>query len=390
MTETARPLPRLCRVPTLLLAAATALGIGIVVARTATAQPAPASALRQAVPVSTVKAERQDVPVWLRGLGTVQALNAVTVRARVDGTLMMVPPTEGQLVKQGDVIAVIDPRPFKAALDAVTAKKTQDEADLANARQDFSRYSALEQRAFASHQQVDTQRALVNRLTATIAGDDAAIETAQLNLGYATITAPFDGRVGLRLVDPGNLVHASDTTGIITLTQVRPISLVFTLPQQNLPAIVESMAQDKLPVIARSGDDQRELARGTLLTPDNAIDPTTGTIKLKAQFANQDDKLWPGQFVEAALLVRTERQVVAVPSRAVQHGQNFLYVYVVKPDSTVQRQPVEGQDRGDVMVIAKGLDAGQELVLDGQSRLENGTLITATAPAPPTTAQTGG
>jgi multidrug efflux system membrane fusion protein len=374
----------------LLLAAATALGIGIVVARTATAQPAPTSALRQAVPVSTVKAERQDVPVWLRGLGTVQALNAVTVRARVDGTLMMVPPTEGQLVKQGDVIAVIDPRPFKASLDAVTAKKTQDEADLANARQDFSRYSALEQRAFASHQQVDTQRALVNRLTAMIAGDDAAIETAQLNLGYATITAPFDGRVGLRLVDPGNLVHANDTAGIITLTQVRPISLVFTLPQQYLPAIVESMAQGKLPVIARSGDDQRELAQGTLLTPDNAIDPTTGTIKLKAQFANQDDRLWPGQFVEAALLVRTERQVVAVPSRAVQHGQNFLYVYVVKPDSTVQRQQVEGQDRGDVMVIAKGLDAGQELVLDGQSRLENGTLITATAPAPPTAAQTGG
>jgi multidrug efflux system membrane fusion protein len=375
-------------VPTFLVPAAIALAIGIAGVRTSAAQPAPA--LRQAVPVSTVKAERRDVPVWLRGLGTVQALNAVTVRARVDGTLMVVPPTEGQLVKQGEVIAVIDPRPFKAALDAVTAKKTQDEADLANAKQDFARYSALEQRAFASHQQVDTQRAMVNRLTAMIAGDDAAIETAQLNLGYSTITAPFDGRVGLRLVDPGNLVHASDTNGIITLTQVRPISLVFTLPQQNLPAVVEAMAQGKLPVVARSGDDKRELAQGTLLTPDNAIDPTTGMIRLKAQFANQDDKLWPGQFVEAGLLVRTERQVVAVPSRAVQHGQNALYVYVVKPDSTVQRQPVEGQDQGDVMVISKGLDAGQDLVLDGQSRLENGTLITATAPAPSATAQTGG
>jgi membrane fusion protein, multidrug efflux system len=388
MTETARPPPRLRRVPIFLLPATVALAIGIVGVQTSNAQPAPA--LRQAVPVSTVKAERQDVPVWLRGLGTVQALNAVTVRARVDGTLMAVPPTEGQMVKQGDVIAVIDPRPFKAALDAVTAKKTQDEADLANAKQDFARYSALEQRAFASHQQVDTQRALVNRLTAMIAADNAAIETAQLNLGYSTITAPFDGRVGLRLVDPGNLVHASDTAGIITLTQVRPISLVFTLPQQHLPAIVEAMAQGKLPVVARSGDDKRELAQGTLLTPDNAIDPTTGTIKLKAQFANQDDRLWPGQFVAASLLVRTERQVVAVPSRAVQHGPNFLYVYVVKPDSTVQRQQVEGQDRGDVMIIAKGLYAGQELVLDGQSRLENGTLITATAQAPATTAQTGG
>jgi len=386
MNETARPQPRRCGLPTLIVAAATIVGIAGL--RTATAQPAPA--LRQAVPVSTVKAERQDVPVWLRGIGTVQALNAVTVRARVDGTLMVVPPTEGQLVKQGDVIAVIDPRPFKAALDAVAAKKTQDEADLANAKQDFARYSSLEQRAFASHQQVDTQRALVNRLTAMIAADDAAIETAQLNLGYATITAPFDGRVGLRLVDPGNLVHANDTGGIITLTQVRPISLVFTLPQQNLPAIVEAMAQGKLPVVARSGDDKRELAQGTLLTPDNAIDPTTGMIKLKAQFTNQDDKLWPGQFVEARLLVRTERQVVAVPSRAVQHGQDALYVYVVKPDSTVQRQPVDGQDRGDVMVITKGLDAGQELVLDGQSRLENGTLITARTSAPPAPAQTGG
>jgi membrane fusion protein, multidrug efflux system len=390
MTATARPLPRHRRVSIIVIAAAAALGIGVGIVRTATAQPAPSPNLRQAIPVSTVKAERQDVPVWLRGIGTVQALNAVTVRARVDGTLMAVPPTEGQMVKRGDVIAVIDPRPFKAALDAVSAKKTQDEADLANAKRDLARYTSLEQKSFASRQQLDTQQAMVTRLTALIAGDDAAIETAQLNLGYSTITAPFDGRVGLRLVDPGNLVHANDTAGIITLTQVRPISLVFTLPQQYLPAIVESMTQGKLPVIARSGDDKRELARGALLTPDNTIDPTTGTIKLKAQFPNQDDRLWPGQFVEALLLVRTERQVVAVPSRAVQHGQSFLYVYLVKPDSTVQRQQVEGQDRGDVMVITKGLDAGQELVLDGQSRLENGTLITATTPTPATAAQTGG
>jgi membrane fusion protein, multidrug efflux system len=391
MTKPAKLPPRYRCAATVFLAAATAIGTGIVGMRAPAAQPAPSPSLRQAIPVGTAKAERQDVPVWLHGLGTVQALNAVTVRARVDGTLMMVPVTEGQMVKQGDVIAVIDPRPFKAALDAASAKKTQDEADLANAKQDFARYSALEQRAFASHQQVDTQRALVNRVTAMIAGDDAAIQTAQLNLGYATITAPFDGRVGLRLVDPGNLVHASDTTGIMTLTQVRPISLVFTLPQQYLPAIVEAMAQEKLPVVARSGDDKRELAQGTLLTPDNAIDPATGTIKLKAQFPNQDDRLWPGQFVDAGLLVRTERQVVAVPARAVQHSQDALYVYVVKPDSTVQRQPVEAVDRGTVMVITKGLDVGQELVVDGQSRLENGTLVTATAAAPPATAaQTGG
>jgi multidrug efflux system membrane fusion protein len=380
MTETARPAPRQRRALIFLLAAATVVGIGVAVVRSSTAQPAPPSALRQATPVSTVKAERQDVPVWLRGLGTVQAMNAVTVRARVDGTLMMVPAAEGQMVKQGDVIAVIDPRPFKAALDAAAAKKAQDEADLANAKQDFARYTALEQRSFASHQQVDTQRAMVNRLTAMIAGDDAAIETAQLNLGYCTLTAPFDGRVGLRLVDPGNLVHATDTNGIVTLTQVRPITLVFTLPQQYLSSIVEAMAQRKLPVVARSGDEKRELAQGTLLTPDNAIDPTTGTIKMKAQFANPDDKLWPGQFVEAALLLRTERQVVSVPTRAVQHGQDSLYVYVVKPDSTVERQPVVAEDRGSIMVITKGLDAGQAIVLDGQSRLQNGMLVTETVP----------
>jgi multidrug efflux system membrane fusion protein len=378
MTETARPAPRQRRALIFLLAGATVVGIGVAVVRSSTAQPAPPSALRQATPVSTVKAERQDVPVWLRGLGTVQAMNAVTVRARVDGTLMMVPAAEGQMVKQGDVIAVIDPRPFKAALDAAAAKKAQDEADLANAKQDFARYTALEQRSFASHQQVDTQRAMVNRLTATIAGDDAAIETAQLNLGYCTLTAPFDGRVGLRLVDPGNLVHATDTNGIVTLTQVRPITLVFTLPQQYLSSIVEAMTQRKLPVVARSGDEKRELAQGTLLTPDNAIDPTTGTIKMKAQFANPDDKLWPGQFVEAALLLRTERQVVSVPTRAVQHGQDSLYVYVVKPDSTVERQPVVAEDRGSIMVITTGLDAGQAIVLDGQSRLQNGMLVTET------------
>lgn len=309
-----------------------ALGAVLFLARQPGAQQAPAAALAPAVPVTTGKSERQDVPVWLRGLGTVQALNTVLVRARVDGTLEKFPVTEGQLVKQGALIAVIDPRPYQASLDAAIAKKAQDEAQLANAKLDLARYSNLAKNDFASHQQVDTQVAMVNQFTAALKGDDAAIETAQLNLSFCYITAPFDGRVGLRLVDPGNLVHATDPGGIVTLTEVHPINVVFTLPQRNLPSIVEAMASRKLDVAAWSSDDKIALAQGMLLTPDNAIDTTTGTIRLKATFPNLDDKLWPGQFVEAQLLLRTEEQVVTVPTRAVQHGPAGLYVYVVRPD----------------------------------------------------------
>jgi multidrug efflux system membrane fusion protein len=330
------------------------------------------------------------VPVWLRGLGTVQALNTVTVRARVDGTLDKFPVTEGQLVKQGTLLAVIDSRPYQAALDAAVAKKAQDDAQLANARLDLQRYSNLAKNDFASRQQVDTQVAMVNQFTAALKGDDAAIETAQLNLSFCYITAPFDGRVGLRLVDPGNLVHATDPGGIVTLTEVHPISVVFTLPQADLPAIVSAMGSRQLAVAAISSDNKAQLGQGTLLTPDNAIDTTTGQIRMKATFPNQDDRLWPGQFVEAQLLLRTEQQKVTVPSRAVQHGPAGLYVYVVKPDATVERQAIEAVDRGQVMVVSKGLDDGQTIVLDGQSRLENGMRVQATAAQPPQTAQVGG
>jgi multidrug efflux system membrane fusion protein len=343
-----------------------------------TAQQAQAPRAAAAVPVSVANAERQDVPVWLRGIGTVQALNTVTVRARVDGTLMQVPVTEGQIVKQGTLLAVIDPRPYQASLDQANAKKAQDEVMLANAKLDLQRYSSLASQSFASRQQVDTQRMQVDQLTAGLKGDEATIEAAQLNLSYCYITAPFDGRLGLRQVDAGNLVHASDSGGIMTITQVHPIAVVFTLPQRSLPPIVDEMPKGPVTVTAWSGEDNRELAQGTLLTPDNAIDTSTGTIRLKATFANEQNRLWPGQFVEARLLLRTEKQVVAVPAQAVQHGQDSLYVYVVKPDSTVHRQLVVAEDRGPVMVITKGLDAGQAIVLDGQSRLQDGTLVAAT------------
>jgi membrane fusion protein, multidrug efflux system len=361
----------------LMLAAAGALFL----ARHPDAQPVQPSKATSAIPVSITKAELQDVPLWLRGIGTVQALNTVTVRARVDGTLMQVPVTEGEVVKQGTLLAVIDPRPYQAALDQATAKKAQDEAQLGNMKLDLQRYTSLASQSFASRQQVDTQKMQVDQSTAALKGDDATIEAAQLNLSYCYITAPFDGRLGLRQVDPGNLVHASDSGGIMTITQVRPIAVVFTLPQRNLPPIVEEMTRGSVAVAAWSGEDNRELARGTLLTPDNAIDATTGTIRLKATFPNAENRLWPGQFVEARLLLRTEHQVVAVPTQAVQHGQDNLYVYIVKPDSTVQRQTVVAEDRGPVMVITKGLDAGQAIVLDGQSRLQDGMLVAAMAPA---------
>ncbi len=378
------------RLPRLAAALVLLTGASLFLAPRSIAQPSGPGASLPAIPVSTTKSERQDVPVWLRGLGTVQALNTVTVRARVDGTLDKFPVTEGQLVKQGTLLAVIDPRPYQAALDAAVAKKAQDDAQLANARLDLQRYSNLAKNDFASRQQVDTQVAMVNQFTAALKGDDAAIETAQLNLSFCYITAPFDGRVGLRLVDPGNLVHATDPGGIVTLTEVHPISVIFTLPQADLPAIVAAMGSRQLAVAAISSDNKVQLGQGTLLTPDNAIDTTTGQIRMKATFPNQDDRLWPGEFVEAQLLLRTEQQKVTVPSRAVQHGPAGLYVYVVKPDATVERQAIEAVDRGQVMVVSKGLDDGQTIVLDGQSRLENGMRVQATAAQPPQTAQVGG
>lgn len=331
-----------------------------------------------AVPVTTAHAKRMDFPVYLRGLGQVQAVNAVLVRARVDGALMQVPVTEGQTVKQGDLIAVIDPRPFKAALDQVEAKRAQDQALLANAKLDQARYATLARQDFASRQQVDTQLALVNQYTAALAGDEAAIEMAKLNLGFCYIASPIQGRVGLRQVDPGNLIHATDATGIVSITQVQPIAATFTLPQDALPRINEAMAAGTLAVQAYASDDKTLLDRGSLLTPDNAIDPNTGTIKLKALFPNLANKLWPGQFVNARLLVDTRANALTVPSRAIQHGPDGLYVYLVNPDTTVARQPVEvSNDDGSVAVIVNGLADPAVVVTDGQSRLQVGTRVAA-------------
>ena len=376
MTEAAKKRLRKGWPVALVLGVLMAAGLGAILLEPSTAQqPRPPSG-PPLVPVSIARATRQDVPIYLKGLGSIQAFNGVLVRARVDGTLTEFPVTEGQEVKQGDLIAVIDPRPYQAALDAAMAKKSQDDADLVNAKSDLARYVSLEQKSFASHQQVDTQQALVNHMIAAIAGDNAAIEMAKLNLSYCFITSPIQGRVGLRQVDPGNLVHASDAAGIVTITQIHPISALFTVPQESLPTINVAMEKGKLPVIAFAADDKTQLDQGVLLTPDNSIDSSTGTIKLKATFPNPHNTLWPGQFVNARLQLGTEQNALTVPSIAVQHGPDGLYTYVVTPESSVARQPVEvGRDDGTLAVIAKGLTEGQQVVTEGQSRLQVGTRV---------------
>jgi multidrug efflux system membrane fusion protein len=332
------------------------------------------------VPVTTATAKRQDFEVYLHGLGQVQALNSVLMRARVDGTLQQVPVKEGQMVKAGDLIAVIDPRPYQAVLDQANAKLAQDEADLENAKLDMQRYASLAKQDFASRQQVDTQQAMVNHDLAAILGDQAAIVSAKLNVSYAYILSPIDGRVGLRQVDPGNMIHSSEAAGILTITQVQPIAATFTLPQDLLPQVTKAMAAGPVKTLAYSSDDKTLLDTGTLLTPDNAIDTSTGTIKLKATFANTADMLWPGQFVNMRVLVGVQKDVVTVPTVAVMHGPAGLYAYVVKPDATVARQELQvGLDNGTTTVVTAGLAPGDTVVVAGQSRLQTGTKVSATA-----------
>ena len=336
-----------------------------------------------AVPVSTARVERRDTPVYLAGLGTVQADNAVQVRARVDGTLMSVPVEEGQEVKAGTIVAVIDPRPYQAALDQAEAKRQQDQAQLDNARRELGRTSALARQDFASRQQLDQNTATVAQLSAAVAGDNAAVEAARVNLGFCAIAAPFDARVGLRLIDPGNMIRATDAGPIMTLTQIHPVAVLFTLPQADLPRLAKAMLARKLPVTALPAEGDATLDRGTLLTIDNAVDPATGTIKLKAMFPNAADQLWPGQFVRARLLLDTERNALTMPSAAVQHGPNGLFAWVIRPDNTAAREPVTlVSDDGTIAVLARGPAAGTTVVVSGQSRLEDGVHVAAAAEKP--------
>jgi multidrug efflux system membrane fusion protein len=347
------------------------LGAGLVSRGPAAKAAAPAAAF--SVPVVTAPAQATDVPRELVGIGNVQALYAVTVRAQVTGYLQNVTVAEGQMVKKGDLLAVIDPRPFQAALDQARAAKARDEANLIAAERDFERYKTLAKHEFQSWQNVDDQQGTVGALRASIAADEAAIEQAALNLSFAHITSPVDGRVGLRMIDPGNLITANQSGGLISVTQIQPITAVFTLPESDLPAVMDALARGPVPVRAYSSDGHRLLSEGVLLTPDNQIDTTTGTIKLKAQFANADNHLWPGQYITARVEIGVLKNVVTVPEVAVERGADSLFVFVVKPDQTATvRKVAEALERDGVAVITKGLSAGESVVVNGQSRLAEG------------------
>jgi len=364
----------------LILAAALSLSAFFSGCASADKQKAQAAAPR-AVSVAVAKVEQQEMPVYLVGLGSVTAFYTANIKSRVDGQIMRVNFQEGQVVKEGDLLIVIDPRPYQVQLEQMQAQIFKDQATLRDARLNLERYTTLIPSGSIAQQQVDTQKSLVDQLDGQVRTDQAQIDNAKLQLVYCNITAPFTGRVGLRQVDPGNLIHPTDPTGIVTITQIHPISVVFTLPQNTLPRIMRAMAARKLPVTAVSSDDGTTvLDTGVLLTPDNAIDVNTGTIKLKATFPNKEGTLWPGQFVDARLLVETRSNVITVPSPAIQHGPDALYVYTVKPDQTIGRQNVAvAQDDGHVAVVTQGLDEGSIVVVSGQARVQQGTRVDARA-----------
>jgi membrane fusion protein, multidrug efflux system len=329
------------------------------------------------VPVLAAAAKKADVPVYFDGVGSSRALNTVTVRAQVDGKLMSVNFKEGQDVDQDFVLAEIDATIYQAQYDQAVAKKAMDEAQLANARLDLERYARLTQTNSATRQQYDTQRALVAQLEAQVQADQGAIDNAKAILSYTRIVAPLAGRTGIRLVDAGNIVHAADTTGIVVITQVRPIAVIFTLPQQRLAQVNKAFAQGALSVQALGDDNRTVIDQGTLTVIDNQVDQTTGTVKLKAEFPNKDLQIWPGQFVNVKLLVDTLRQVIVVPSAAVQRGPNGTFAYIANDDDTVTVHPVTVSQQDDIeAVIAEGIGEGERVVTTGFAQLTDGAKIT--------------
>ena len=327
--------------------------------------------------VSVAQAKLADYPVYLDSLGQAQAYNTVTVRTRVDGQVMKIAFVEGQMVRAGDLLAQIDPRPFQAALDQSKAKKSQDEANLANAKLDQQRYATLAKQNFATQQQLDTQNALVAQLTAAIAADSASIDAAQVQLDYTTIRAPITGRTGFRLVDEGNIVAASQQTGIVTIAQLQPIAVVFTAPEGEVTKINATLAAGAPPqVLARDSSGDKTLASGHLLLTDNQVDVATGTIRLKAEFANEDNALWPGLAVSTRLTIGDLKAAVVVPTEAVQHGPNGLFVYIVDDKNRAAMRPVTvtHQDTAQA-VVDKGVSAGDRVVTVGQYVLQPGAPV---------------
>ena len=337
--------------------------------------------VRAAVPVSVVTVSRQDVPVYLTGLGTVQALFTVAIHSQVDGKLQDVVFKEGQPVKKGELLAKIDPRLYQAALDQAKARKAMDEATLTAAEKDLARFRTLVQKNAETQQNLDLQQAKVDQAIASIAADTAAIETAQTNLDYTNIVAPNDGRMGVRLVDPGNVVHANDQGAIAVLTQTQPTAVLFTLPAQSLDAVRAAMARGTVEVAAYDRDNARLLGSGTLATIDNMIDQATATYKLKAMFANGDETLWPGEFVNARLLLEIRKDAVVIPQVAVQRGPHGLFAWIVKADNTVEPRPIStGTTTGERTIVSSGIAAGERVVTDGQYKLQTGATVTILAP----------
>ena len=346
------------------------------------------TAARPSVPVTVTEATVHDVPIYSHALGTVQALNTVAIRAQVNGQIVSINFRQGQEVHQGDILAKIDPAPFKAALDQAIAKKSQDEAQLIAAQKDLARFKALALKSFETQQNVDLQQAKVDTTKATIDADQAAIEAAQTQLDYATITAPIDGVVGFRQLDIGNIIHTTDVNPLTVLTQIKPTTVICTLPQSFLGLVREAMLRGEVKVTAFDQDGKNKLAEGKLLLINNQIDQTTSTIQLKAEFPNDDERLWPGEFVRVSLLITTRKNVVTIPAVALQRGPEGYYVWVVKADETVEQRPIEAfQADEDVVIATKGLNAGETVVLEGQSRLDVGAHVAIRSPEPPVAQQ---
>ena len=339
-----------------------------------------AAASNDPVPVRATPAKLADVPVYLDGVGTAKALNTVTVRSQVDGKLIKISFTEGQDVDKGYVLAKIDPVTYQAAYDQTIAKKAQDEAQLANARLDLERYTRLAATNAVNKQQLDTQKAMVAQLEAQLKLDQAAIDNARAILSYTDVIAPITGRTGIRLIDEGNIIKAADASGIVILTQLRPISIFFNLPQQHLPELNKGFAEAPLAVDAIGPDGKSALDRGKVVVIDNQVDQTTGTVKLKAEFPNTNLQLWPGQFVNVRVLMDTRRQVVVVPTAAIQRGPNGTLVYVLRDDSTVTVRPVKLSQQDEIQsVVDSGLQAGERVVTTGFARLTEGTAVTVSS-----------
>jgi multidrug efflux system membrane fusion protein len=355
------------------------LVVAVVAWRWLGAKPAPA-ARPAAIAVDVATVSRADVPVYLEGLGTVQAFYTVTITARVDGQIQQVAFKEGQDVKKGDLLVQIDPRPYQAALGVAIATRDKDRASLANAHRDMDRYAELAPEDLASKQTVDTQGALIAQLSAQIKGDEAAIDNARTQLDYTTIRSPIDGRTGIRQVDPGNNVHATDTTGMVVVTQLEPISIIFSLPEEDFGQLSAALARGPVTATALSRDDREQLDQGSVALIDNQIDQTTGTLRVKATLPNKQRRLWPGEFVNVRVQTELRRQVLTMPAAALERGPDGEFTYRVQPDSTIAVAPLTvGEQTGDIVVIEKGLQAGDRVVTSNQYRLQPGSLIRANA-----------